>query len=91
MITVEVAGTRIEVETGTTMQQICDTYETPVVFGCRAAECGACLIHVVNGAENLSPMGPDEQDVLHVLAKAGNCRLACQCIVLGPVSIEVAD
>lgn len=91
MITVNIAGREIEVAAGTTMQLICDEHDTPVTFGCRAARCGACMIKVMSGADNLSPAGPDERAVLDVLALSPDCSLACQATVLGAVTIEVAD
>ncbi|GAA2935794.1 hypothetical protein GCM10020221_34470 [Streptomyces thioluteus] len=91
MITVTIAGRTIEVATGTTMQHICDEHDTPVRFGCRAARCGACMIKVIAGADNLSPAGPDERAVLDVLAWSPDCRLACQATVFGTVTIDVAD
>ncbi|MFI6094960.1 2Fe-2S iron-sulfur cluster-binding protein [Lentzea sp. NPDC051213] len=91
MITVTIAGSSIEVAAGTTMQHICDENDTPVTFGCRAARCGACMIKVMSGADNLSPAEPDERAVLDVLAMSPDCRLACQTTVHGAVTIEVAD
>ncbi|MEU1312420.1 2Fe-2S iron-sulfur cluster-binding protein [Streptomyces cinnamoneus] len=91
MITVNIAGREIEAAAGTTMQRICDEHDTPVTFGCRAARCGACMVKVTSGADNLSPAGPDERAVLDVLALSPDCRLACQATVLGNVTIEVAD
>lgn len=91
MITVTVEGHPIEVEAGTTMQHIFDEHDTAVTFGCRAARCGACMIRVISGADNLGPIGPDERAVLDVLALSPDCRLACQTSVFGTVTIEVAD
>lgn len=90
MIPVEVGQVRLAVESGATMQQICDAHATEVVFGCRAAQCGACLVEVLAGAENLSPVAEDEQAILDLLAGSADCRLACQLTVLGPVAIKVA-
>ncbi|WP_194962938.1 2Fe-2S iron-sulfur cluster-binding protein [Streptomyces sp. NRRL B-1677] len=91
MITVTIAGRTIEVAAGTTLQHICDAYDTPVTFGCRAARCGACMIKVISGADNLTPAGPGERAVLDILALSPDCRLACQTTVLGTVTIDVAD
>ncbi|NUT51175.1 MAG: (2Fe-2S)-binding protein [Saccharothrix sp.] len=91
MTTVTIAGVPFHVPAGTTLQQLCDTHPTPVVFGCRAAQCGACVIRVTSGTEHLSPPGDDELDVLDVLGADADHRLACQCTVLGDVSLEVAE
>ncbi|MGO1050119.1 2Fe-2S iron-sulfur cluster-binding protein [Crossiella sp. CA198] len=91
MIAVEIAGTRFAVRPGTSMQELCDSQDTPVVFGCRAAQCGACLVQILDGAGNLSPIAPDEQAVLDILAESADCRLACQTTLHGPVSLRIAD
>lgn len=84
-----VAGQEFAVEAGTTIQHICAQHDTPIIFGCRAAQCGVCVIRVLSGAENLSLIETREQAVLAILAAHPNCRLACQCTVLGSVTVEV--
>ncbi len=55
------------------------------------AECGTCRIRVVSGAENLSPMTPDERELRldHPGALADDERLACMTRPLGPIVIEL--
>jgi len=79
------------VQIGTTLLELCDQQQTAIIFGCRKGKCGACMIRVIEGGENLSEQGHRERDVLDVLAPAADRRLACQCTVLGDVTIEVAD
>lgn len=81
----------VDVEVGTTLQQFCDAHETSIVFGCRQAECGACIIRVVAGGENLSKLQTDERNLLNVLCAESDRRLACQCVVVGDVTIEIVD
>ncbi|RMF66620.1 MAG: (2Fe-2S)-binding protein [Cyanobacteria bacterium J069] len=48
-------------------------------------QCGTCIVEVVEGAENLSPRTPVEQQKLK--KRPANYRLACQTMVNGPVSV----
>lgn len=80
---------KIQVEAGRTLDEICDEYPSSLLFACREASCGTCLMQVASGYENLSPVTSNEQEMLEVLAP-GNAyaRLACQCTVLGDVQIS---
>ncbi len=49
-------------------------------------QCGTCVVNVVEGAENLSPRTDFENRKLK--RRPDTCRLACQSMVNGPVSIE---
>jgi ferredoxin len=49
-------------------------------------QCGTCMVEVVEGLENLSPRTPFEERKLK--KKPINYRLACQCLVNGPVSVK---
>jgi ferredoxin len=42
----------------------------------------------VEGSQNLTPPSREERDFLKKLRRPDNERLACQCQVLGDVSIE---
>ncbi|BAU43143.1 2Fe-2S iron-sulfur cluster-binding protein [Leptolyngbya sp. O-77] len=48
-------------------------------------QCGTCIVEIVEGAENLSPRTPVEEQKLR--KKPANYRLACQTMVNGPVSV----
>jgi ferredoxin len=48
-------------------------------------QCGCCVVEVVEGMENLSPRTDVENRLLK--KKPENCRLACQTLVHGPVSV----
>lgn len=60
----------------------------PVMAVCRVGQCGSDPLVVVEGADNLSPAGPDERATLARLGLPPNARLACQCTVSGPVVID---
>lgn len=70
---------------------MCEDQDTSILFGCRDGACGACMIRVLDGADNLSPMEDHERDFLETMAAEANERLACQCKVRGDVKIEVSD
>jgi ferredoxin len=69
---------------------MCEDYDTSILFGCRDGACGACMIKVEEESA-LSPMGEDEKDFLETMAALPNERLACQCKVLADVTIQVSE
>lgn len=81
----------IEVAEGYALIDMCEDYDTSILFGCRDGACGACMVRVLEGAENLSPMKDDEKDFLETLAAEPEERLACQCKVYGDVKLEVSE
>ena len=81
----------IEVDDDYPMIDMCDDYDTSILFGCRDGACGACMIKVLEGADNLSPKKEHESDFLETMAAEDDERLACQCRVRGNVRIEVSE
>lgn len=81
----------IDVRDSYPLIDMCDEHETSILFGCRDGACGACMIKVIDGAENLSTMEDHERDFLETMAAEEDERLACQCRVTGDVKIEVSD
>ena len=69
--------------------------------GCLAGSCGSCRIEVLEGAENLSPLGAVEKDTVESIIKNycdtnrselvlnKNIRLSCRAKVLGDIKIAV--
>lgn len=49
-------------------------------------QCGTCVVEIVEGEENLSPRTKVEERKLR--KRPDNCRLACQVIVNGPISVR---
>jgi ferredoxin len=49
-------------------------------------QCGACIVEIVEGSENLSEKTPFEQKKLK--RKPENYRLACQTLVNGAISVK---
>lgn len=81
----------IEVRDGYALIDMCDDYDTSILFGCRDGACGACMIKVLEGEKNLSSMQDDERDFLETMAAEPDERLACQCRVTGDIKIEVSE
>lgn len=81
----------IDVPDGYKMIDMCDEYDTSILFGCRDGACGACMVQVDHGAENLSTMGEDEKDFLETMNAHDHERLACQCVVHGDVTLTVSE
>lgn len=81
--------TTVQVEANQILTDICDEHPTSLLFGCREASCGTCLMEVVSGMDNISPITSEEQELLDVLAPDNpHARLACQCVVIGDIRIR---
>ncbi len=80
---------RVPVEAGRTLLDIAESNKQPIKSGCRMGVCGADPIMIVDGQENLPPMGADEKATLERLGLGGNCRLACMCRPTGSVSVAL--
>lgn len=60
-----------------------------IPFGCRMGACGACVIKVITGETGLSPRAEAEAEFLTLLGyDSPEYRLACQCRVQGPVTVQ---
>lgn len=49
-------------------------------------QCGTCVVDIIEGVENLSPRTAVEETKLR--KRPSSCRLACQTMVQGPISVE---
>lgn len=63
--------------------------KNPIQYDCRKADCGICIIRVLNGRENLSEPTKPEADFLKAMHAMDDERLACQCRIFGNVDVEV--
>lgn len=70
---------------------LCDAHAAPIPFSCRSASCGTCRIHVLEGADALSPPAADELELLDVFdLRPPLVRLACQVkLGAGPAVLHV--
>jgi ferredoxin len=69
--------------------------------GCLSGSCGSCRIEIIDGAENLAPMGAVESDTVASIKNSyqnsgrgeavvnKNIRLSCRAKVLGNIKIAV--
>jgi ferredoxin len=90
-VTVTTDDLTIEVKDGYALIDMCEEHDTSILFGCRDGACGACMVKVLKGAENISKMQDDERDFLETMAAEPSERLACQCKVNGDIVIEVSE
>ncbi|NRA43846.1 MAG: (2Fe-2S)-binding protein [Oligoflexales bacterium] len=90
-VTITTDDLTIDVADNYPMIDMCEDHETSILFGCRDGACGACMIRVKEGKNNLSKMEDDERDFLETMAAEEDERLACQCRVLGDVVVEVSE
>lgn len=101
-VNLTVNGEVFEAEKGQPLIDIAQENDMPIIFGCRNGACGACLVKVKEGKENLSPMSDDEKDFLLTmnpgLENDGNSedehfdeRLACQAQINGDIVLETLD
>jgi nitrite reductase (NADH) large subunit len=88
-ITFAPSGLRVAARPGATLLELAEGSEQPIEAGCRIGVCGADPICVVDGMENLSPPGRDEQGTLDRLGYAANTRMACCARINGPVTISL--
>ncbi len=78
----------VEAPTSTRLSEVVEKSGADITFGCKSGTCGTCRIRIVEGSQNLTPPSREERDFLKKLHRPDNERLACQCQVLGDVSIE---
>lgn len=78
-----------EIRKGLGFQALCAQHRTPLQFDCRRADCGICIMRVVDGAENVSPPTASEKDFLQAMHADPDERFACQCRILGDVTVQV--
>ncbi|MDD9951693.1 MAG: 2Fe-2S iron-sulfur cluster-binding protein [Zetaproteobacteria bacterium] len=90
-LTIRTDDKTIDVESNYPLINLSEEHDTSILFGCRDGACGACMVRVLEGSENLSQMEEDEQDFLETMAAEPNERLACQCKISGDVVLEVSE
>lgn len=64
---------------GTKIDAICE--QSGIPFSCNSGVCATCQIEVLEGAENLSELNDEEND----LGMDRNHRLSCQCAIKGGI------
>lgn len=81
--------TKHSIRSGLGFQALCARDKTPIEYDCRDSDCGICIFRVLKGEENLSAPEEKERDYLKALHADKDERLACQCRILGDVTIAV--
>lgn len=76
---------------GLGFQALAERHKTRLEFDCREADCGICIMKVMSGAENLSPKTPVEADFLKAMRADDDERLACQCRIMGDVTVYLDE
>jgi len=77
------ATAQVNVEDGERVQEAAS--DLGVSFGCRKGICGACVVEVLEGMDNLSAKNDAENEY----SMRENDRMMCQCsITSGEVSIK---
>ncbi len=71
-------GEEKELAEGEEIAPACE--ESGVPFACTEGVCGTCVVEVLEGMENLSPLTQEEIDFL---GEQDRERLACQCKIRG--------
>lgn len=93
-VTIEPPGKTAEVPDGAhTILEAGEKAGVDMEFGCRDCTCGTCVVEVVKGMENLSPLTDQEIDVLDAWNRdPEKIRLACCVKVLkGEVVVRKLD
>ncbi len=82
-------GKRVLVSPGCTVLELAEKNGLSIEAGCRMGVCGADPIAVLDGMDNLSQIGRDEQSTLDRLGFAQNTRMACCARVKGPLTVAL--
>jgi 2Fe-2S ferredoxin len=83
----------VETPSGSKLVDVCDSrQDIPLLFGCREAVCGTCLLEVLEGGDQISPITDHEREMLEVMAPDNpKARLGCQCVISGNVRIRALN
>jgi ferredoxin len=86
-------GSSVQVPAGVKLVDVCDTrHDLPLLFGCREAVCGTCLLEVLAGGDKIPPPAEHEREMLDVMAPDNpNARLGCQCVINGDVKVRALN
>ena len=81
---------------GESLLDVALNHDVPMQHACGGfCACATCHIRVLEGAENLSPMEPDEEDRVQTADRfdAKTSRLACQCRLIkgGQLKVEIMN
>jgi len=79
---------KIEVPSGTLLFDAACRAGLPVSSSCSAAEvCGKCVMRVIEGTENLTPVSDHELKLLNRDKRLSNERISCMARIQGDCSV----
>lgn len=78
----------IEVVYGEKLINLASNGIIPTPLKCRAGSCGTCSFEIVENPQNLSQMTKAEERYFKKFPTSRDCRLACQCKIIGDVVIN---
>jgi len=81
-------GQSCEVDYDDTLVDATFRYDLPIRYRCERAVCTTCLVEVLEGMGNLSPMEEREAQTLKSIGAQPTWRLSCQVSVLGDVQLD---
>ena len=92
-ITFKNAGKTFEVEEGISVLEAALRHNVALYHTCGGnCSCSTCRVKVLGGSQNLSPMEPNEAEVLDSFDLKPPYRLGCQALVFGAtVEVEVPE
>ena len=90
-VTFKNAGSTIVFTKGQTVCEIAEKNGVKIMAECHAGICGSDPVRILSGAENINPLGDEEQGTLEDICgvPAGECRLACMVRPTGSVEVEI--
>jgi len=71
------APIEIDAPEGGALVDLCDARLAPIPFSCRSANCGACRVEILEGADALCAPEAEERAILALFASPPTHRLAC--------------
>ena len=90
VVTFQPSELRVVARPGATLLAIAERSDQPLEAGCRMGVCGSDPVCVVDGMENLSPLGDQERTTIERLGLAESTRMACCARVNGPVTLDLS-
>lgn len=89
-ITFDDIGQTVSVAAGTRVIDVSEKVGAGIIYGCREGDCGTCMMHVVEGWNNLTQPSVLEEKVLKENMAGRHHRLACQAQLLGDCRVKPA-
>lgn len=88
-VTLKNTGETVEVTKGANLLAVSEKNGWPISNGCGTGFCGACMVKIIDGIQNVNPVTETEKGTLEAMSmNDGTKRLACQVIINGDVTIQ---